>query len=187
MQPEKTHELVIHPGFEQDMQRLHAASKGNRRSTEYRLLARTIDIVKTLQTNRPSTHPLIQMKSYPDLSDCETSYVGIDPDEKPSHRLIWHELPPSRPGALPRREVIAFGERNLGAAYYHAGNRLGRPVGISLQELREAPEPIHPDAEPPRSKVEERMRRFPELREHARQNVASLQASPHSPEPDGLG
>ncbi|WP_424863085.1 hypothetical protein [Streptomyces sp. MMS24-I29] len=82
------------------------------------------------------------MPSYPDLSDCETTYVGADPTRKPSHRVVWRETLPETPGGTPLREVIAVGERANGAAYHIAGQRLGRPVGVTLIELAAQPEPI---------------------------------------------
>lgn len=146
---EKTHELRIHPDFERDLQGLARAAgvdahgrPRDPRDRSWRMLERTLQIVKTLQTGRPATHSLDYMPSYPDVSDCETSYVGIDRDEKPTHRLVWRELPPEQPGRLPVREVIALGERQYGAAYHLAGTRLGRPKGVTLQELRDAAEPI---------------------------------------------
>ena len=89
-----------------------------------------------------STHPLEYMPTYPDLSDCETTYVGSDPNRKPSHRLVWRERIPESPDQPIIREVIALGERNAGQAYYLAGQRLGRPVGLTLAELRAQREPI---------------------------------------------
>jgi hypothetical protein len=81
------------------------------------------------------------MTTYPDLSDCQTSYLGVDPNRKPSHRLIWRETLPERDGEPARREVIAFGERKDGRAYFIAGQRLGRPVGVRLADLAALPEP----------------------------------------------
>ena len=143
-------ELRIHPDFEKDLQRLVAYSGGDRRSKEYRLVDRALHMVKGLRQGYPPTHTLEYLSDYPDLSDCETTYVGIEKDEKPSHRLVWRELPPSRPGTLPVREVIALGERQYGAAYHIAGARLGRPRGVTLEELENAPEPVAQATQAPR-------------------------------------
>lgn len=139
-----THELKIHPGFEQDLQMLYNASQGDPNTFEGRLVARALHMTKGLRAGYPPTHSLTRLSDYPDLSDCETTYVGVDRDEKPSHRLVWRELPPARPGGLPVREVLGIGERQYGAVYHQVGARLGRPRGLTLQELEEMPEPIGP-------------------------------------------
>lgn len=144
-------ELRIHPDFEKDLQRLVAYAGGDRRSKEYRLVDRALYMVKGLRQGYPPTHTLEYLSDYPDLSDCETTYVGVERDEKPSHRLVWRELPPPRPGALPVREVIALGERQYGAAYHTAGARLGRPRGVTLEELESAPEPVARAARAPQA------------------------------------
>ena len=140
----RTHELRIHPGFEQDLQALYSASQGDPDTFEGRLVARTLHMVKGLRVGYPPTHSLTRLSDYPDLSDCETTYVGVERDEKPSHRLVWRELPPARPGGLPVREVLGIGERQYGAVYHQVGARLGRPRGLTLQELEEMPEPVGP-------------------------------------------
>ncbi|WP_146064928.1 hypothetical protein [Streptomyces sp. SM1] len=101
-----------------------------------------------IQQGAPSTHPLEYMPSYPDLSDCETTYVGADPNAKPSHRIVWRERAPQRPGEPVTREIIALGERANGQAYYMAGQRLGRPVGFTLAELAAQREPIASPSRP---------------------------------------
>lgn len=81
--------------------------------------------------------PLEQMGSYPDLSDCNKVYIQTDPDSKPKFRLVWRELPVSEPGGQPVREAIQLGARELDSVYHLAGQRLGRPAGVILAELRE--------------------------------------------------
>ncbi len=95
-----------------------------------------------LKKGHPGTHALEYMPSYPDLSDCRTMYVGADPNRKPSHRIVFRDVPPEAPGQRTRREVVALGERDRGRAYHVAGQRLGRPTGVRLADLAAAPEPI---------------------------------------------
>ncbi|UJW28855.1 hypothetical protein L3Q67_26835 [Saccharothrix sp. AJ9571] len=102
----------------------------------------TLNELELIAQGERGTHRLEYMPTYPDLSDCQTTYVGADPGRKPSHRLVWRERMPEGPGQLITREVIALGERNAGQVYYVAGQRLGRPVGFTLAELRSQREPI---------------------------------------------
>ena len=142
------YDLRYHPAFKDDLQRLVDGSRGNKSSREHRLLTRSLRTLNELRAGQPSTHPLEYLSNYPDISDCQTSYVGGDIDAKPSHRIVWRQLPPSRPGGLPVREILALGERQYGAAYHLAGSRLGRPVGVTLDELDSVPEPIKTPPEP---------------------------------------
>lgn len=140
----------FHPTEElqQDLRRLNEAAVANPNGAEERLLKVTLSRLKELQQGHPGTHPLEYMPSYPDLSDCRTTYVGTDPHSKPSHRIIWRDVEAEIPGQPATREIIAFGKRENGHAYHIAGNRLGRPVGMTLDELRRAPEPIAENAVP---------------------------------------
>ena len=134
--------LVVHPGFKQDLQALHDAALQNPGGQEARLLRVTFNQLDRISKGAHSTHQLEYLPSYPDLSDCETTYVGEDPNRKPSHRLVWREKLPEDPRQPVVREVLALGERNLGQAYYLTGQRLGRPVGFTLGELYSQREPI---------------------------------------------
>lgn len=136
--------VVIHPRLKDDLQQLADAASVSPNGPEQKLLRAALTQIEHVQGGGTSTHPLEYMPTYPDLSDCQTSYVGIDPNRKPSHRLIWRERPAQGPGQRPTREILAFGERERGAAYHLAGQRLGRPVGVTLAELQAAPEPISP-------------------------------------------
>lgn len=155
-QAQPAYELRFFPGFKEDMKHLGASAMDNPRGPEDRLLRVTLNKLAWLKDGGHSTHALDYMPSYGDISDCDTTYVGTDPDVKPSHRLIWREFAPSRPNALPVREVIALGERQFGAAYHIAAQRLGRPVGVSLNDLNSSAEPVRtpqhrvvPSYEPP--------------------------------------
>ncbi|MFJ7281068.1 hypothetical protein [Kitasatospora sp. NPDC098663] len=135
-------------GLKQDLQALHDAAVMHPRGPEDRLLRVALNQLGRIKQGAPSTHPLECMPSYPDLSDCETTYVGADPGAKPSHRIVWRERSPRRPGEPATREIIALGERANGQAYYMAGQRLGRPVGFTLAELAAQREPIGRDPRP---------------------------------------
>ncbi|WP_412075417.1 hypothetical protein ACLF6K_05720 [Streptomyces xanthophaeus] len=137
-------------GLKQDLQALHDAAVTHPRGPEGRLLWVALKHLGRIQQGAPSTHPLGYMPSYPDLSDCETTYVNTDPNAKPSHRIVWRERAPQRPGEPVTREIIALGERANGQAYYMAGQRLGRPVGFTLAELAAQREPIASPSRPRR-------------------------------------
>jgi len=87
------------------------------------------------------------MTTYPDLSDCETTYVGTDPNRRPERRLVWRELPPKERGGKPRRQVIVLGPRDAGEAYHEAGRRLGREAGVRLLDLPSTAERAAADRE----------------------------------------
>ncbi|MFE2271939.1 hypothetical protein ACFXB4_22180 [Streptomyces lavendulae] len=114
-------------GLKQDLQTLHDAALKKPQGPEGRLLRVALNQLARIQQGAPGTHPLGYMPSHPDLSDCETTCVGADPNAKPSHRIVWRERAPQRPGEPVIREIIALGERANGQAYYMAGQRLVRP------------------------------------------------------------
>ena len=128
---------------EPDLQRLHSAAVRNPHGPEDRLLRVTLNALAAIKSGAPSTHSLEYMPTYPDLSDCETSYIGTDPNTRPSHRLVWRERVPEDPREPAVREIIALGERDNGQVYHLAGQRLGRPVGFTLDQLAELREPVH--------------------------------------------
>lgn len=135
--------FYLSAGAKADIQRLHDLAQGTPRGSEARRLATVaLNTVVEIKQHAISTHPLEYMPSYPDLSDCETTYVGSDPNRKPSHRVVWRETAPESAGGPRLREIIAVGERRNGAAYHLAGQRLGRPVGVPLAELETQPEPV---------------------------------------------
>ncbi|MGW1783895.1 hypothetical protein ACWCQQ_32990 [Streptomyces sp. NPDC002143] len=140
--------LLPTAGLKQDLQTLHDAAVMHPHGAEDRLLRVALNQLGRIKQGAPGTHPLGCMPNYPDLSDCETTYVGADPSAKPSHRIVWRERAPQRPGGPVTREVIALGERANGQAYYMAGQRLGRPVGFTLAELAAQREPIASPSRP---------------------------------------
>jgi hypothetical protein len=134
--------LLAMPGLKEDLHALQDAAVNTPRGPEGRLLRVALNELELIAQGARGTHPLEYMPTYPDLSDCETTYVGSDPNRKPSHRLVWRERMPESPDQPITREIIALGERNAGQAYYLAGQRLGRPVGLTLAALRAQREPI---------------------------------------------
>lgn len=148
--------FYLSPEAKHDLERLHAlAARTQKGSPSRRLATVAMNNVLAIKKGAASTHALTFMSSYPDLSDCQTTYVGADPDRKPSHRVVWREMPATDPGDAPLREVIAIGERHNGAVYDIAGQRLGRPVGVSLASLSARPEPIA-SSEPTREQNHEK-------------------------------
>ncbi|MEU7313073.1 hypothetical protein [Streptomyces sp. NPDC007083] len=132
-----------------DLKALHRAAVQNPRGPEDRLLRVTLNHLDRIRNGGKSTHRLEYMPTYPDLSDCETTYVGTDSNRKPSHRLIWRERIPQDPRQPIVREIVALGERENGQAYHAAGQRLNRPVGFTLSELSMQREPIASRYRPP--------------------------------------
>jgi hypothetical protein len=131
--------LKIHltPGARQDIERLNQLALKHPHGREEALLEATIIMLHRLNGRRHPTKPLDYDSRFADLSDCHTTYVGADPYEKPPLRIVSRDIRPDRPGGLSRREVIAIGERRDSEVYRIAGQRLGRPVGVTLEELRE--------------------------------------------------
>lgn len=143
MRSEHPARFYLPPQAKADLQRLHDLAEGTPRGSRARNLAAVaMTTVVAIKNHGQSAHPLEYMPSYPDLSDCQTTYVGNDPNAKPSHRVVWREVPAQHTGEPPLREIIALGERKNGAVYHLAGQRLGRPVGVQLSDLEAVPEPI---------------------------------------------
>lgn len=144
--------LQFHPELRREMADLADRATADPTSADARLFQMALNGLERLQRGGRSTHPLEYMVSSPGLSDCETTYVGTDPDRKPTHRLIWRERSRPDPEGPPVRQIIALGEPECGHAYYVAGQRLGRPVGVTLAQLRETREAIATQPRPPRAR-----------------------------------
>lgn len=143
-------DFELTPEVHNDVRTLKARSDRNPNDRYARnLFENSITALKALRNGHPGTKPLETMSHYPDLADCRTFYLGGDYDQKPSHRIVFRDRPPTHPGARPRREVLAIGEREAGRVYQTAGQRLGRPVGFTLAQLRELPEPAPATAPQP--------------------------------------
>lgn len=130
-------ELALHPAFERDLQSLATAAARNPTGESRRLLTVTLSALAAIRDGEIPVRPLERMNSYPDLSDCNKVYIQTDPDSKPKYRLVWRERAAEEAGGTPVREVIQLGERELGSVYQLAGQRLGRPSGVTLDELME--------------------------------------------------
>ena len=135
-------DFEISPQVKDDIRKLHDRAVRNPDDPHAANLVRvSINALQELQNGHPGTKPLEPMSSYPDLSDCRTLYVGANQDQKPSHRIVFRDVAADHPGGRPRREVLAVGEREAGRVYQTAGARLGRPVGLTLEQLHALPEP----------------------------------------------
>ncbi|WP_219152247.1 hypothetical protein [Amycolatopsis sp. TNS106] len=136
-------DFEVSPGVQQDLTVLNDRVRRNPHDVRARnLLRATINTLVGLRNGDPGTKSLEYLSSYPDLSDCRTSYIHADPTAKPSHRIVWRDVPPREPDGIFRREIIAVGERANGRVYHLAGQRLGRPVGYTLAELSALDEPV---------------------------------------------
>ncbi|OUS97360.1 hypothetical protein [Rhodococcus sp. NCIMB 12038] len=131
------YQLALHPAFERDLQDLAAEAGRNPAGEARRLLMVTLSALEAVRDGTIPVRPLDQMSSYPDLSDCNKVYIQTDPNAKPKYRLVWRERASDTPGEPPVRQVIQLGERELGSVYHLAGQRLGRPAGVSMDELME--------------------------------------------------
>lgn len=130
-------ELALHPAFERDLQSLATAAARNPTGESRRLLTVTLSALAAIRDGEIPVRPLERMNSYPDLSDCNKVYIQTDPEQKPKYRLVWRERAAEEAGGTPVREVIQLGERELGSVYQLAGQRLGRPSGVTLDDLME--------------------------------------------------
>ncbi|WP_327357865.1 hypothetical protein [Streptomyces sp. NBC_01304] len=139
----------LSPGARADLQQLNQRALKKPHGREEALLEATIVMLHRLNGRRHPTKPLDHNPHFADLSDCDTTYVGADPYEKPPLRIVSRDIRPSRPDGITRREIVAIGARQNSNVYRIAGQRLGRPTGLTLAELRAQREPI---ADPSRAR-----------------------------------
>ncbi|MEV7953008.1 hypothetical protein [Streptomyces sp. NPDC088141] len=137
------------PGARADLQQLNHQALKHPHGKEEALLEAAIVMLHRLNGRRHPTKPLDCNPHFADLSDCDTTYVGADPYEKPPLRIVSRDIRPSRPDGITRREIVAIGARQDSKVYRVAGQRLGRPVGVTLAELAAQREPT---ADPSRSR-----------------------------------
>lgn len=130
-------------GLQADLRKLHQASMHDPSGPENRLLFAAMNQLERISKTGTSTKDLEFMPSYGDLSDCQSNYVGL-PGGKPSHRIVWREIPPQRRGEPIIREAIAFGRRDRGEVYDIAAERLQREPGVRLPETPTRPLPEKP-------------------------------------------
>ncbi|QWF85675.1 hypothetical protein [Amycolatopsis sp. CA-230715] len=147
-------DFEILPAVQHDLATLNDRVRRNPRDKVARnVLQVALNVLVELRDGHPGgagTKPLECLPSYPDLSDCHTTYISGDPHANATHRVVWRDVPPESPGGRGRREVIAVGERQNGRVYQIAGQRLGRPVGFTLAELSALREPVADRARAPR-------------------------------------
>ncbi|MFD7668090.1 hypothetical protein [Streptomyces sp. NPDC059788] len=133
--------VCLSPGARTDLQRLNERALKDPHGKEEALLEAAIVMLHRLNGRRHPTKPLDHNPHFADLSDCDATYVGADPYEKPPLRIVSRDIRPSRPDGITRREIVAIGARQDSKVYRVAGQRLGRPVGITLAELAAQREP----------------------------------------------
>ena len=122
-------------GARRDLERLNQRAAQQPGGRDEALLEATIIMLHRLNGRRHPTKPLDFDPHFADLSDCDTTYLGADPYEKPPLRIVSRDLRPQTPGGITRREIIAIGPRRESQVYRIAGQRLGRPIGVTLDEL----------------------------------------------------
>ncbi|MGW3971050.1 hypothetical protein ACWEFD_17345 [Streptomyces ardesiacus] len=127
--------VYLSPGARSDLQRLNGRALKYPHGKEEALLEAAIVMLHRLNGRRHPTKPLDYNPHFADLSDCDTTYVGADPYEKPPLRIVSRDIRPSHPDGITRREIVAIGARQDSKVYRVAGQRLGRPVGVTLAEL----------------------------------------------------
>lgn len=127
--------LVLSDAAKQDLMRLNAQALKRPHGREAQLLEASLVMLHRLNGHRDPTKPLDFNPDFADLSDCDTTYVGADPYEKPPYRIVSRDIPPETPTGITRRQVIAIGERQGSEVYRIAGDRLRRPVGWTLDQL----------------------------------------------------
>ena len=125
----------LSPGARADLHRINEKALEHPHGRDEALLEATILMLHRLNGRRHPTKPLDYDSRFADLSDCDTTYVGVDPYEKPPLRIVSRDIRPESPGGITRREIIAIGQRRDSEVYRIAGQRLGRPVGVTLEDL----------------------------------------------------
>jgi hypothetical protein len=90
----------LSPGARQDIERFNQRALKNPHSRDEALLEATIVMLHRLNGRRHPTKPLDYDSRFADLSDCDTTYVGADPHEKPPLRIVSRDVR-SRPAASP--------------------------------------------------------------------------------------
>lgn len=121
-----------------DIDRLNTIAQRDPSGQQRELLESVVVMLQSLAKKRHPTKFLDYDSRFGDLSDCETTYVGADPNEKPPIRIVTRDKPAAQPGGPVIREVVAIGPRRDSAVYHVAASRLGRPPGVTLDQLNAA-------------------------------------------------
>lgn len=126
--------LKMTDGARRDLERLNVLAERDETGAQFELLKGTVMMLDALGKRRHPTKFLEYDSRFGDLSDCETTYVGVDPNEKPPLRIVSQDVR-SPTGGAPIRRIIAIGPRQDSAVYRVAANRLQRPPGVTLEQL----------------------------------------------------
>lgn len=174
------YQLIHHPDFSRDMDRLHEGWQQDRNSPTGREFQAAMAALRALREEREGEYQGKQLgygpQSY-DLRDCAELKVPVDREftpggfeRGPSHRLIYREFDPlpvikgdrvvQDPNAQPYRQPIAFTHRSNDPADI-AGKRLGRTRGMPSQELHGVTGGGRPDIGPQRDGVQTTPHRIP--------------------------
>jgi hypothetical protein len=122
------YEIVLGKEFAVDLMRLAAAAEKDPRGSAGYLHRQVLKQIGDLAEGvTDGLHVLGYESGKGDLRDCVTTYLQSDPQQKADHRLVFREMPPARPGGLPRRELLAVKPRQgSGSIYEHTCARLNR-------------------------------------------------------------
>ena len=145
------YQLIHHPDFSRDMDRLHEGWQQDRNSPTGREFQAAMAALRALREEREGEYQGKQLgygpQSY-DLRDCAELKVPVDREftpggfeRGPSHRLIYREFDPlpvikgdrvvQDPNAQPYRQPIAFTHR-LERSRRHSGEALGPDTGYAF-------------------------------------------------------
>lgn len=128
--------VVLSAEARQDIDRLSRKAQKQTHGRDEALFEATIVMLHRLNGRRHPTKPLDYDSRFADLSDCDTTYVGADPYEKPPLRIVSRDIPPRQHGGITQRKIIAIGPRQDSQVYRVAGQRLDRKPGITLDEMK---------------------------------------------------
>lgn len=139
------------PGARGDIEHLNQRALKHPHGKDEALLEATIVMLHRLNGRRHPTKPLDYNRHFADLSDCDTTYVGADAYEKPPLRIVSRDIRPEQPDGITRREIVAIGARRDSEVYRIAGQRLGRPIGFTLDQLAAQRQPTAGQNRTPRA------------------------------------
>lgn len=138
--------LLVHPDLGRQLQELAAAAKEDPNGPEATEFAAVKDGLNALRHGREDRLDGKQLHSivdkYGDISDCAEVKVPVvrefapnGHEFGPSHRLTYREFDGTAEDPTPVREAIAFEPRKDGKSFVVTAARLGRPVGVTLEQL----------------------------------------------------
>lgn len=148
--------LHLSPEARQDIERLKLKAEQHPGTRHEALYEAVVIQLSRLNGRREPTKELTYDSRFADLSDCDTTYVGADPNEKPPLRIVTIDTPSTDPSGHIERDVVVIGPRADSQVYHVAGQRLGRTPGVTLDELEDAA---------PRTPTDRTSREYQEQRE----------------------